>query len=152
MEYDGIKWDKISWLFLEFTEMGSPYIDLGHARLRLKTTWYVHTHEVSFVEMWYRNDRTLTFMFFLISSRVIWTSYSAYANCSCPIEASLQRQSLCAENHVRRRELSLEMCLQQTKNEKKHNHGPDCKRHWSQGVPQDNTPKSLRSHQKADGQ
>ena len=64
MEYDGIKWDKISWLFLEFTEMGSTYIDLGHARLRLKTTWYVHTHEVSFVEMWYRNDRTLTFMFF----------------------------------------------------------------------------------------
>lgn len=67
-----IKWDKISRLFLEFTEMGSTYIDLGHARLRLKTTWYVHTHEVSFVEMWYRNDRTLTFMCFLIYNRELF--------------------------------------------------------------------------------
>jgi len=130
--------------------MGSTYIDLGHARLRLKTTWYVHTHEVSFVEMWYRNDRTLTFMFFfniiasylniLFSLRKLLVSYRSITRKTKP---------LCRESCPQRAFLG-----DVSATDKK----------WEEAQPlprlqaslesrcASRPPKSLRSHQKADGQ
>ena len=87
------------------------------------------------------------YVFFKISSRVIWTSYSAYANCSCPI--TRKTKPLCRESCPQRAFLG-----DVSATDKK----------WEEAQPlprlqaslesrcASRPPKSLRSHQKADGQ